>query len=176
MMTDADYCNTSAFSCGEKELDDFFRYELRDCVKYKYLSAYCAVSEDGTLVALFTLMNDAIVISGQDEKQDFIDDLRYDTDNVSVDFFSRQPCFPAINIGHLGISANRQGCGIGSSIIDLVVVTFSRYTRAGCQFVTVDAINNPKALQFYHKNGFVHQTARDINSSTRRMYRILTSI
>lgn len=41
-MTDADYDIMSAFSCGVKELDDFFRYEVKECVERKYLSAYCA--------------------------------------------------------------------------------------------------------------------------------------
>lgn len=32
-MTDADHEKMSAFSCGVKELDDFFRYEVRECVE-----------------------------------------------------------------------------------------------------------------------------------------------
>jgi hypothetical protein len=42
LMTDADYANMSAFSCGVEELDHFFHHEVRECVAHHYLSAYCA--------------------------------------------------------------------------------------------------------------------------------------
>lgn len=97
-MTDADYENMSAFSCGVKELDDFFRFEVRECVNRHILSAYCASTDSGEIIATFTLMNDALMISGQSEKEDFIDDLKYETNEDSVDFFNRQTSYPAINI------------------------------------------------------------------------------
>ncbi|MDE7386363.1 MAG: hypothetical protein K2N28_04420 [Muribaculaceae bacterium] len=172
-MTDADYENMSAFSCGVEELDDFFHSEVRECVKRHYLAAYCAINGSSEIVAVFTLMNDALMISGQTEKEDFIDDLRFDTSEDIVDFFSRQTSYPAINIGHLGIAARFQRQGIGSAIIDLVTATFANYIQAGCQFVTVDAINNQETIRFYLDNLFSFQTTRDSYSSTRRMYRII---
>lgn len=173
LMTDADYANMSVFSCGVENLDNFFHHEIKECVDHHYLSAYCAFLNSGEIVAVFTLMNDALMIAGQVEKEDFIDDMRFDTSNDIVDFFKRQSSYPAINIGHLGISTYHQRCGIGSAIIDLVADTFSNYSQAGCQFITVDALNNEKAIRFYLNNQFNFQTNRDHYSTTRRMYRIL---
>ena len=172
-MTDADYENMSAFSCGVKELDDFFRYEVKECVERKYLSAYCAYTESDGMMAVFTLMNDAIMIPSEDEKVDFFDDLRLEEDSAVVDFFKRQSSFPAINIGHLGTSVEFQNRGIGMMIVEFVAGTFAQYKQAGCQFVTVDALNNEGAIRFYLKNLFNFQTNRDFYSPTRRMYRIL---
>lgn len=172
-MTDADYENMSAFSCGVEELDNFFRLEIKECVCHRYLAAYAATNGKGDIIAAFTLMNDALMISGDTEKDDFIDDIRYETEEDIVDFFKRQTSYPAINIGHLGISSDCQGHGIGTSIIDLVVATFTDYRQAGCQFITVDALNNPKTIRFYLNNGFSFQTNKDLYSATRRMYRIL---
>lgn len=90
----------SAFSCGVKQLDDFFRYEVKECVERKYLSAYCAFTESDGIVAAFTLMNDAIMIDSEEEKTDFLDDLRLEEVSSVVEFFKRQSSFPAINIGH----------------------------------------------------------------------------
>lgn len=36
-MTDADYENMSAFSCGVKKLDNFFQFEVKECVRRHYL-------------------------------------------------------------------------------------------------------------------------------------------
>lgn len=172
-MTEADYENLSAFSCGVDELDNFFHFEVKECVKRHYLSAYCAFLPSGKIISAFTLMNDALMIGSQTEKNDFIDDLRLEADNDIVDFFSRQTSYPAINIGHLGTLKEYQNKGIGSSIIDLVAETFSNHQQAGCQFITVDALNNQKSIKFYYKNAFGFQTSRDSAFSTRRMYRIL---
>lgn len=172
-MTGADYENMSAFSCGVEELDNFFRHEVEECVRRHYLSAYCAFLDSGEIVAAFTLMNDALMISSHTEKEDFIDDLKLEVDADIVEFFNRQSSYPAINIGHLGTSVNYQSKGIGTAIIDLVADTFAVYRQAGCQFITVDALNNHGSVRFYYANGFCPQTNKDIFSATRRLYRIL---
>ena len=172
-MDSADYEHLSAFSCGVKALDDFFHFEVKECVRRHYLAAYAVVLDSGEIVAAFTLMNDALMIGSQTEKEDFIYDLRFDTDEDVADFLNRQSSYPAINIGHLGILKEYQGAGIGSMIIDLVVSTYSEFHQSGCQFITVDALNNPRTTKFYYMNSFCFQTNRDMNSSTRRMYRIL---
>ena len=46
-------------------------------------------------------------------------------------------------------------------IIEFVAGTFAQYKQAGCQFVTVDALNNEGAIRFYLKNLFNFQTNRD---------------
>lgn len=172
-MTEADYENMSAFSCGVIELDNFFQHEVKECVKHHYLSAYCAFLDSGEIIAAFTLMNDALMIPAQDDKLDFIDDLKFEVDSDIADFFKIQSSYPAINIGHLGTSTNYQSQGIGTSIIDLVAETFSEYRQAGCQFITVDALNNSRTLKFYHNCGFCPQTNKDAYYATRRLYRIL---
>lgn len=172
-MTDIDYKNMSVFSCGVEDLDTFFRYEIEECVSHRYLSAYCAYIDSGEVVAAFTLMNDALMIVGQTEKEDFIDDLKIETDDGIVEFFNRQTSYPAINIGHLGTSVDYQRRGIGTAIIDLVIMTYQNFKQAGCQFITVDALNNETVIDFYRKNMFSFQTNRDFYSLTRRMYRII---
>lgn len=44
------------------------------------------------------------------------------------------------------------------------------YNISGCQFITVDSLNNPRTNKFYLKYGFINQTNTDINKTTRRMY------
>ena len=172
-MTNADYENMSAFSCGVKDLDDFFHFEVKECVEKHYLSAYVVFIDTGEIVAAFTLMNDALMINSTTEKDDFISDLRLFEDEDIVDFINRQTSYPAINIGHLATSVSHQRMGIGTTIIDLVADTYSLQTQAGCQFITVDSLNNSNATKFYIRNSFFFQTIKDSTSSTRRMYRFL---
>lgn len=62
-------------------------------------------------------------------------------------------------------------CGCKEMIVEFVAHTFSVYRVAGCQFVTVDAINNQRTLSFYQdKLGFEFQTVYDLTHHSRRMY------
>ena len=161
------------FLVGVKELDDFFHNEFRECVQRRYLSAYCVFIDSGEIIAAFTLMNDALMIGSKTEKDDFIEDLKFETDEDIVTFMNRQSSYPAINIGHLVTLKKYQGMGIGSMIIDFVADTFAKYRQSGCQFITVDALNNYRTTKFYSENYFGFQTNRDSTFPTRRMYRIL---
>ena len=50
-------------------------------------------------------------------------------------------------------------------------MTFATKRISGCQFITVDALNNPRTLSFYSdKLGFEFQTLSDMGKHTRRMY------
>ena len=167
-----DYARLSSFSCGVDSLDRFFQFEVEECVKNHYLAAYIAVNQNDDIIAAFTLMNDALMITSEDDRNDLIQDISYCKDEFA-DFLNLQTSYPAINIGHLGTAIDYQRHAIGRSIIDLVVETFTHYKQAGCQFITVDALNNKATTKFYLSNGFSFQTDRDFFATTRRMYRIL---
>ena len=161
----------SSFSCGKKELDSFFHNELLVCSKYHYFSSYCARNvESGEIIALFTLANDAILIDNSGDKEDFIEQASCTINKEYVPIFQIQTSFPAVNIGHLGVRTDMQSKGVGEKILDFILNTFLVYDIAGCQFITVDSLNDPRTNKFYLKNGFSYQTMTDFYSPTRRMY------
>lgn len=156
----------SNFCCGESEIDDFFHDEVALCSKYKYLIPYkCTLKDTGDVVGAFTLANDILRL----EYEDRIDFPNLDAEYSEI--FQRQTSYPAVNIGHLAVRKDMQSRGIGSIIIDFVRMTFHIYRISGCQFITVDALNNPKTMRFYQdKVGFEFQTITDLGKHTRRMY------
>lgn len=95
--------------------------------------------------------------------------FRYNKWRISI-YIWKQSSFPAINIGHLAVLKEKQGKNIGKNIIDFIISTFIDYNISGCQFITVDSLNNPRTNKFYLKYGFINQTNTDINKTTRRMY------
>lgn len=157
------------FSCGCESLDKFFHEEMYSCIKHHYISAYCATNEADEVIAIFTLANDSVVIDNID-REDFIDEARTRISEEYIATFERQTSFPAINIGHLGVRADMQSKGIGEQIIDFVLSTFANYRISGCQFITVDSLNNRRTNRFYDRNGFINQTNSDSTHSTRRMF------
>lgn len=165
-LEESDLPSLSDFYCGQEEIDDFFHDEVELCAKYNYLIPYkCTLKGNGQIVGLFTLANDILRLDYED-KIDF-PNLNYEYSDI----FMRQTTYPAINIGHLAVEKNMQSKGIGRYIIDFVRITFSTYRVSGCQFITVDALNNSDTIRFYtDKVGFEFQSLSDLNKHTRRMY------
>lgn len=163
-----------SFSCGCKELDDFFHKEIYLCSKYHHVAAYCAKNkQDNEIIAIFTLSNDSVVIDNIEDKENFVLEAKNKISDEYISTFERQTSFPAINIGHLGVHKDCQSKGIGQQILDFVLYTFSNYNMSGCQFITVDSLNNPRTNKFYLRNGFINQTNNDIHDLTRRMYQLI---
>lgn len=159
----------SEFECGISALDYFFHNDVWMCVKYKYISAYL-VKYQNDVVAIFTLAHDTIAFLSNKDKSDFLEEILLSVGDEYKDIFVQQTDFPSINIGHLATRKDMQHKGIGSFVISSILDTFISYGMAGCQFVTVDSLNNPETNKFYLKNGFCFQTDNDIYSPTRRMY------
>lgn len=167
----AEGTDLSSFSCGNEELDKFFREEITLCQRYKYVSVY-GVSDIKTheILALFTLSNDALIIESEDDLSDFVESETCEVNQEYQEIFGKQSSFPAINIGHLAVRTEKQRMGIGQFVVEYLIATFLHYGMAGCQYITVDSLNNPDTNKFYCRNGFNYQTNCDMNCQTRRMY------
>lgn len=170
-LTEEDSMELSSFSCGIDGLDNFFHHEIFICSKYHYFSSYCARNiANGEIIGGGTLANDAVVLGNAEDKDDFMEQSSYKINNEYVPIFQLQTSFPAVNIGHLGVRKDLQSKRIGEKIIDFILATFVSYDISGCQFITVDSLNNPRTNKFYISNGFLFQTDTDMYKPTRRMY------
>lgn len=160
----------SSFSCGNEELDNFFHNDILMCAKYHHVTAYCARDVNTKeIIAVFTLSNDAVVLDDGD-KEDFIQESSMKVNEEYIPLLQRQTSFPAINIGHLGVRTDLQSTGVGEHILDFIVATFTEFNLSGCQYITVDSVNNPRTNKFYSRYGFLNQTDMDMQQPTRRMY------
>jgi len=175
-LSEKDKENLLNFSCGEddkeNQLNSFFHSDkLFRCDKHHLCSVYVVRQKSTSfLLAIFTLANDSIGLLSQEDKKDLQEEV---CDHVAEDYneiWNQQTSFPAINICHLGVSNQFQSLGIGTIIIRIILKIFTKYDASGCQFVTVDSLNNSQTNSFYLKNGFSNLSNSDIKDSTRRMY------
>mgnify|MGYP001717543597 CR=1 FL=1 len=149
----------------------FFVKQIETLLNYYY--GLSKNKQDNEIIAIFTLSNDSVVIDNIEDKEDFVLEAKNKISDEYISTFERQTSFPAINIGHLGVHKDCQSKGIGQQILDFVLYTFSNYNMSGCQFITVDSLNNPRTNKFYLRNGFINQTNNDIHDLTRRMYQLI---
>ena len=181
-LSEEDRADLSNFSCGveekENKLNDFFHSNnLFLCDKHHFCSVRIVRQKStSSLLSVFTLANDSIVLSSQEDKKDLQEEVCPHVAEDYSEIWNQQTSFPAINICHLGVNSQFQSAGIGSMLIQLILGTFAEYNTSGCQFVTVDSLNNPRTNNFYQKNGFSNLSNSDSTALTRRMYILLDSL
>lgn len=67
-LTKDDFASLSSFTCGVREIDDFFHNEVALCAKYHYLIPYkCFDIKSGDILGLFTLANDILALEYEDK-------------------------------------------------------------------------------------------------------------
>jgi GNAT superfamily N-acetyltransferase len=138
------------FSCGDKDLDDFF---LRDAIKYErqllgktYL--FRLDSDNSIVVCAFTLSNSSIDSRNlpSNRKRKLTENIPYEKSLSS---------YPATLVGRLGVNNEFGGKGIGTELISFIKQwMLDPSNKTACRYLTVDAYNNETTLKFYEINGF----------------------
>ena len=80
------------------------------------------------------------------------------------------PFLPAVKIARLGVQTPFQNKNIGTLLINMAKEFFLHDNRTGCRFMTIDAYNKPRVINFYKKNGFAFLSKADQNKDIRSMY------
>ncbi len=150
-LTDNLLDNCQPFTCGNDDLDDFFR---NDATRYAYFlmgKSYCfrLMSDNTKIVCAFTLSNDSIRIYDLPRsRRDYMKSLTHHEKPLKR--------YPGVLIGRLGVGKGFIQQGIGSETLDFIKGWFySSTNKTGCRFIIVDAVNDPLVLSFYKKNGFL---------------------
>ncbi len=179
-MTEDILVTCQPLECGNADLDDFFR---NDAIRYAYYlmgKTYCfrLKSNPAKIVCALTVSNDSIRIYDLPRsRRDYMKSLTHHEKPLRR--------YPGVLIGRLGVGVEFAGKGIGSEALDFVKGWFySSSNKTGCRFVIVDAVNEPRVVAFYEKNGFrplfsteeqelaytIGKTATDARLETRLMY------
>ena len=156
------------FDRGNQDLNDFLLKEAKPFSKY-LLSVTYIIEQHGDVVAFFSLSNDKISIPDSDKStwrkiKSIFPHRKHRSD------------YPAVKIGRLGVSKKYQRSRIGSVILNAVRTMYVEENRAGCTFITVDALK--EAVPFYLKNGFkfLKKSEENDGKETSLLYFNLTSL
>ncbi len=105
----------SSFTCGDKDLDDFFHQEAYLYAQQLLEKSYYFVTleEKPRIVCIFTLANDSV-------KAALIPSSSRNKIQRKIPNSKRTRSYPAVLIGRLGVSVDFQGkdLSVGSQVID----------------------------------------------------------
>jgi GNAT superfamily N-acetyltransferase len=130
----------SGFSCGNSELDRFFRhYAGQNQFKLHLAVTYVAVVDD-------RLLGFATLAAGSIE--------RLSIPSARLRRRMRAYPLPVLRLARLGVDARAQGLGIGRALLAHVLrIAVDQRDAVGCIGVVTDA--KPEAMSFYASLGFV---------------------
>ena len=157
--------NVETFHCGDEDLDDFIVHEANFYGVARIAVTYIVMDcqENNKVVAYFSLANDKLSVS------DFLSNSEFNRFRKHRFVHEKRlRSYPAVKLFRLGVSNALRGTGIGSILLSFMIRLYSRSSRAGCRFITVDAYQS--AVPFYAKNDFLPLSNRDTSSYTRMMY------
>lgn len=134
------------FTCGDADLDDFFKNDSLHYTGHKLASTYI-VEDSDDLLAYFSIANDRISVDCFDRSSAF---SKFRKRFVNT---KRIRGYPAVKICRLAVNDFLRKNGIGTEIINFLKATFHKRQRSACRFLTVDAYRS--SVDFYRKNGFI---------------------
>ena len=155
------------FSCGDSDLDEFFKADVFLYEEEMLGKTYCWVtnSRPHKIVCLVTVANDSIKSIGlpKNSRNRFNRIFNNDKRNLT---------YPATLIGRLGVNIDFQGRHVGRQLMEYIKdENIASDNENACRFLVVDAINKPDTLAYYEHNGFVymHKT-EDIERLSLKRY------
>ena len=168
------------FQCGISSMDAFIQDGLDLSIQNHYCNAYIVMEnrKGSEILALFALSFDSLDLDIED-KNEVISGVSNAgipqlTDNYK-DVFLNKSHYPALEIAYLAVAKNLRYKGLGRIIIESIVQKAQEQELAGCQFLTVEALNTNEysAVSFYNKCNFSACELPDPNKGTLRMFRTL---
>lgn len=154
------------FDSGDCDLNDFL---FNDAKLYlRQLLAVTYILEDAkNTIMFYSLSNDVLLLSEAKSKSYF----KKITSQLSLNFQKRTlKSYPAVKIGRLATNVNYQSNGYGGDLVKYLKRIFTTDNRTGCVFITVDAYNNVRAIEFYKRSGFKFMKDAAKDDKTRLMF------
>lgn len=140
------------FSCGYYDLDEYFLMDAPLWADQMYGKTYCFVLKEDpmAIVCAFSLSNETIRVDllPNSQKKRFLKEIPRD---------KRIRRYPAVLIGRLGVDLQFSNKGIGTELMQILKFWFVEPdNKAAVRYLAVDALNNPRTLNYYEKNGFTY--------------------
>lgn len=140
------------FSCGYDDLDEYFLQDAPLWADQMYGKTYCFVLRDDpkTIVCAFSLSNETIRVDllPNSQRKRFLKEIPND---------KRMRRYPAVLIGRLGVDLKFANKGVGTELMQIIKFWFVEPdNKAAVRYLAVDALINPRTLNYYEKNGFAY--------------------
>ena len=138
------------FSCGNRDLDEFFATDYLDYAKQLMGKTYAFIEIDNLreIICAFTVSNASIFTN-------HLPNARRKRIGKDVPQQKRDMIYPAVLIGRLGVNSKFLRQHIGTELMQSIKSWFvDEDNKTGCRYLVVDAYNEDIPISYYKDNGF----------------------
>jgi len=150
LMTEELVSSCQKYVCSKDDrINKFFHEEYLDYAHQLLGKSYCFVSKaEPKIAAAFTVANSSVRVDDMPKS-------KRNKLNRKIPFSKQRSQYPAVLVAQLAVFDEFSGLNLGKDVLDMIKAWFiDPLNKTGCRYVVVDAVNNPKVLQFYKDNGF----------------------
>ncbi|WP_256004872.1 GNAT family N-acetyltransferase [Pedobacter deserti] len=159
----------ATFDCGLADITAFLHDDALAYQSEKMANTYLFEDGNKNVLAFFSISNDCLNDLGEEKGfNNNIWNRLHRALRLSNPKRIRQ--YPAIKIGRLGVHKDLQGSGIAYQLMDFIKGWLILDHKPACRLLILDAINQPKQLKYYDRNGFRFLLKSDESAKTRIMY------
>ena len=140
----------ASFSCGNKDLDEFFSADYLDYARQLMGKTYAFLEIDNPreIICAFTVSNASIFTN-------HLPNARRKRIGKDVPQQKRDMIYPAVLIGLLGVNSKFLRQHIGTELMQSIKSWFvDEDNKTGCRYLVVDAYNEDIPISYYKDNGF----------------------
>lgn len=160
---------TCNFDCDLESITDFLRNDALSYQDQRMANTYLFSNKDGKILAFFSIsnycLNDLGVANGYTNTA-----WNRIHRTINLPNIKRIRNYPAIKIGKLGVHKDLHGSGLAYKLMDFIKGWADTNQKPACRLLLLDAVNQPKQLTYYIRNGFKFFLDSDHNKQTRVMY------
>ena len=138
------------FSCGNKDLDEFFSADYLDYAEQLMGKTYAflEIENPSEIVCAFTVSNASIFTN-------HLPNARRKRVGKDVPWQKRDMIYPAVLIGRLGVNRKFMRKHVGTELMQSIKSWFvDEDNKTGCRYLVVDAYNEDIPISYYKDNGF----------------------
>ena len=138
------------FSCGNKDLDEFFCSDYLDYAEQLMGKTYAflEIENPREIVCAFTVSNASIFTN-------HLPNARRKRVGKDVPRQKRDMIYPAVLIGRLGVNRKFMRKHVGTKLMQSIKSWFvDEDNKTGCRYLVVDAYNEEIPIRYYRNNGF----------------------
>ena len=138
--------NLKNFDCGDEDLNDFLKnHALKE--QNKKLNVTHLITYKNSIVGYFSLLTDKVNvkdIKNEEIKESIIQNLK-----------NKYKTIPSVKIGRLAIDKKYAKQGIGSFILEHLIITLNEISKKDIGFRLITVEGYAEAYHFYTTNNFV---------------------
>lgn len=149
-VTDELLARLKDFVCHhETDISDFFKHKAAKSASEMMSKSYCLYDEEKMeMVAAFCVLNTSL-------PTEHLPNYARRNINKKVKYEKQRKHYPATLIGQFAVFDAYAHLHLGDEFLSFVLLwIINEAQNMGNRFVVVDAINNPKVINFYERNGF----------------------